>query len=273
MKHSSLAELYRNSPYGAFQQEDRTGGSFPVRFVKADQNAHDFVDPPVPELVLVLSLKSNMPFQWDLGEGFTPVQLMKTGQMNLCPPETSIRYECGGDHSILSVCMPVAPLDLLLERERYYDGVGVFGPLYSKAVWRDESVRTLALRMWAESARVDGACDLMADGLFQTLIAELLRRLGLPRDEQPYALPDDVLTRIEEFISAHLDQRFNAGDLLRSRNSPLSSSIGTSRRPPARRHTSMSCRVASPGLKSCWPLARFRWLRSPMPAGSLLRAT
>ena len=54
--YPSFAEFYQNSNDTQFPHEQRTGGSFPIHLTRARQTAVDFVDPPIPELSLVIGL-------------------------------------------------------------------------------------------------------------------------------------------------------------------------------------------------------------------------
>ena len=58
--YSSFAEFYQNSNDTQFPYEQRTGASFPIHLTRAKQTAVDFVDPPVPELSLVIGLPATL---------------------------------------------------------------------------------------------------------------------------------------------------------------------------------------------------------------------
>ena len=97
----SVIENYQMmSGYAEFPQKHRSAGSLPISFVRAEQRAHDLVDPAVPEITLALGLDADTPFRWDLGDGWTGKRF-RTGDMNLVPPNTETAFECGDDHELL----------------------------------------------------------------------------------------------------------------------------------------------------------------------------
>ena len=209
----SLAELYADSRYSEFPREIRMGGSVPVEFVKAEQGAHDFVDPALPPLTLVVVLKSDIPFRWDLGDGFTDEQRMRTGDMNLCPPETQIAYECGGDHSILCAGFSAAHVAALLDEEGAQAGLEVFDPIHQSALFRDDAIRQAALRMWVEARDNSRASVLLIDGLFQMILGHLLRRAESEPKRSSWRLPPATLARIDDLIDACGETRLTTVDL------------------------------------------------------------
>lgn len=211
---NSLAEHYRTSNYAQFPHEHRTGGSIPVHFIKAKQAAHDFVDPAMPELLLVVALKSDMPFRWHIGDGWTQEQRCKTGVMSLGPTNTEIRHDCRGDHDVLALSFPVAQVEPLLAEETSLS-LDVFNPLHSQTLFRDEIIRSAALRMWSESLQHDRASTLMIDGLFQTLLAQLLRRADAVTPSSTECLSQARLARIDDYIEAHCDRGLTIAELAR----------------------------------------------------------
>ncbi|MBE9099086.1 helix-turn-helix domain-containing protein [Vacuolonema iberomarrocanum] len=210
--YASLSEYYRDSDYEQFPQEHRTGGSIPVHLVEATQTAHDFIDPAVPELALIITLKADMPFRWDLGNGMTREQRCRTGAISLCPANTEIRYDCGGDHQLLVLGFPADEIESLLDKEAGLT-LDIFNPLHQQTIFRDETIRGAALRMWAESRRNDLTSSLMIDGLFQTLLAQLLRRANAVAPTQAERLSPAILARLDDYIEAHCDQGLTVAEL------------------------------------------------------------
>ena len=210
--YASFAEYYPDSDYGQFSQEHRTGGSIPIQFMEAKQTAHDFIDPAVPELALVITLKADMPFRWDLGDGMTREQRCKTGAINLCPANTEIRYDCGGDHQLLIMGFPAEKVESLLDEEAGLT-LEVFNPLHQRLFFRDVTIRRAALQMWTESLRDDLAASLMIDGLLQTLLAQLLRRAHVGTPTRAECLSPAILARLDDHIEAHCDRGLTVAEL------------------------------------------------------------
>ncbi|MEM7670365.1 MAG: hypothetical protein AAF317_14705, partial [Pseudomonadota bacterium] len=68
----TIADFHRRHPgYSCFEQEHRHGGSYGLSLFSSKQTAHDFTDPEVDELVITLSLRSNIPFRWQIGDGWS----------------------------------------------------------------------------------------------------------------------------------------------------------------------------------------------------------
>ncbi|MEO1147847.1 MAG: AraC family transcriptional regulator [Cyanobacteria bacterium J06638_22] len=210
--YASLSEYYRASDYNQFPQEHRSGGSIPVQFFKAEQAAHDFIDPAVPELVLTVALESDMPFRWDLGDGWTQEHPCGTGSMIICPANTEIRYECGGRHTLVNLCLPARKVESLIDKEAGLT-LDVFNPLHQQTIFRDETIRGAALRMWAESRRNDLTSSLMIDGLFQMLLAQLLRRANAGAPTRAERLSPAILARLDDYIEAHCDRGLTVAEL------------------------------------------------------------
>ena len=208
----SLAEHYRSSGYAVFPQEHRTAGSLPVSFLRAEQAAHDFVDPAVPEIALTVALDADMPFRWQLGDGWSGGRV-RSGDMNLCPARTEIAFECAGPHEILNLVMPADAIASVLDRE-VGCGLGALDPLSHRTLFRDEPVRSTALVMWQESVRHDGAASLMVDGLMHTLLARLLRLVETPLPDRPVGrFTPAVLARIEAWVDEHLAEPMTVAEL------------------------------------------------------------
>ncbi|ABI93398.1 helix-turn-helix domain-containing protein [Roseobacter denitrificans] len=211
----SIANFYADptSPYSAFQQEHRSGGSMPVRMFRAEQQAHELVDPAVPEVVLCLSLRSDMPFQWDIGDSWAKEQQMRSGDFDLVPPNTEARFRCRGDHEILMAAIPAGPLADLLDTHRK-GPLSRLDTLTGRMLFRDEQLRRILMQMWTESARTGGASDLVFDGLTQVLIGRLLDKAGQQHQPQRvFALDQAAMTRIECFVEEQLAERITVETL------------------------------------------------------------
>lgn len=219
---SSLAEFYTHpaSPYAAFPQEHRSGGTMPVRLIRAKQDAHDFTDPAVPEVVLTLSVKADMPFRWDLGDGWTAKRRTQTGEFALVPANTVTRYECQGPHELLMLSLPASDLALLLDESRA-GNLASLDPLSGATLFRDEAIRRTMMQMWAESARIGGTSDLLMDGLTQVLLARLLEKAGALRRPQPTPLLGQTdISRIDALVDEKLAERLTVEDLARVLDMP-----------------------------------------------------
>ncbi len=219
---SSLAEFYNDptSPYAAFPQQHRSGGSLSMSLMRIEQDLHTFTDPGVPELVLVLSLRSDMPFRWDVGDGWSQQAKMQSGHFSLIPADTVVEYECLGRHDVLTIAIPKTKLGTLLEQHNI-GSIAAFDPLTNATLFRDETVRRTVMQMWTESARSGGTSDLLIDGLTQVLIARLLDKAGALRRPQPILpLSPDEMMRLDAVVEARLVERLTVEDLARTFDMP-----------------------------------------------------
>ena len=212
---SSLAEFYASpaSMYASFTQEHRSGGSLPMRMLRAEQDAFDGVDPAVPEVVLGLTLQSDMLYRRDLGDGLTKEIQARSGDFNLVPSDTESRHDCRDRHEMLVIMLPKGPLTQLLENHRA-GTTASFDTLTCAITFRDQTLRRTAMQMWAESARVGGSSDLLMDGLTQVLVARLLDKAGAMH-RRPIIVPlsQSELTRLDGEIEDRLAERLTVEDL------------------------------------------------------------
>jgi len=219
---SSLAEFYTDpaSPYSEFPQQHRSAGSMPVTMIRAEQDAHDFVDPAVPNLVLCQVVKADSSFRWDIGDGWTSEQPARAGDFELLPPDTEAQFECDGPHELILLAIPRLPLEKALDEHRA-GTLSSFDPLTGAALFRDDTIRRTMMQMWAESARSGGTSDLLMDGLTQVLIARLLDKAGaLRRPQIILPLSEAELTRLDEMIAARIAERLTVEDLAQTLEMP-----------------------------------------------------
>lgn len=197
-KIGSISDWYRQGPYSRFPTEFRSGGSLAIEFLRADQQAHDFTDPAIPQVVLQIGLRVDTSFSWNIGDGWTPLRKLRSGEMILAPAETQAEFDVQGPHDILIIGIPADHLSALLDRDgRRADEP--FAPLHGPA-FRDETVRRHALQMWTEAAKGDRASNLMVDGLLQTIVGQLLRRSDRREAPRGRTLAPEILATIDEYI-------------------------------------------------------------------------
>jgi AraC family transcriptional regulator len=170
------------------------------------------VDPAFPELTIQLALKANTGFRWNYGEGWSRRGTLRTGDWCVTPPSTEIRYECAGDHTVLIAACPESAVASLLA-EYGMPSVHGLAALTEQVLNKDATVRTALLQLWDQSARHGEASALMIDGLWQVLVARLMQLAGKPFVNRRYGLTPAQLTRLDEFLAAHLEFGINTTDL------------------------------------------------------------
>lgn len=207
----SFAEHYRRSRYAAFPQEHRTGGRAPVTMLQVRQGPHDFVDPPVGELVVCAALRTGMTFRWDIGDGWTPPERVVDRSLHLLPPDTEARLECSAPHDMLFLAVPRGLVEDHLEDSGAGLGEVVAG---NTDYFHHPAMVRLLGAMWAELELGSPGARLALDGHLLTLLGLLLRRGGR-RDAAERPLPGRELARVLERIEAGLAEPLPVGALAR----------------------------------------------------------
>ena len=208
----SFADFHARSDLSRFPRVHRACGSESLQLIKTERSASEVRLPAVPELIVGLLLDGDVPFRFDLGNGWAADHRLQEGDIRLCLPNTEARYECLDDYSLLLICFPLSMVDSLLQEEPTV-GLKDFEPLHAQAAFRDEAVLALARQIWSESDGGRVASNLMVDGLAQSLLAQLLRRAEAPflfGDTRPQ---DDRIARAVDYAEAHLDEALTLAEL------------------------------------------------------------
>ncbi|WP_299959279.1 AraC family transcriptional regulator [uncultured Roseobacter sp.] len=219
---SSLADYYADSasPYAAFPQEHRSGGSMPATLVRTEQGTYSADDPAAPDLLLSIVVAGKLDFWWNVGDGKTPTKTFLPGSMLLLPANTGVWHQTNGSHEILHIMLPEPALSLVLDDNRAGQ-LSDLDTLTDATLFRDETLRRTVMQMWAESARTGGTSDLLMDGLTQVLIARLLDKAGALRRPQPILpLSPDEITRLDDLVEHRLAERLTVEDLARVLDMP-----------------------------------------------------
>ena len=222
--YASFAEFHACSDLGRFPSSHRTGGSGPIQLITTRRSATELAFPAVPELVVGAVLEGDLPFRFDLGFGWSPIERLRKGDIRICLPNTEARYECGDDYSLLLLCLPASMVETMLGLGPGA-GLTVFEALSAQCALQDDGIRTLALQIWAESMRNDTASDLMIDGLTFSLVAQLVRRADAGsatddrRPSQRSTMRDGSagscaqINRARDHVEAHLGQPLSVAGL------------------------------------------------------------
>lgn len=121
---TSYREFYQNSAYAQFQQEHRSGGSFNIEMMQVDQDAHDFIDPPLPQLFVVGLVKTSGLGELDFGDGWTKPFEVTSGSFGPQPINQECRFRIQEKHQLLVACIPA---DLIRQQ---LANVGIFDDPY-----------------------------------------------------------------------------------------------------------------------------------------------
>lgn len=201
----SHIDFYTTGRFAQYIREHRTVGSSSVTMVHASQPKGDFSDPPLKEITLIQIHKCEEKGHRDLSAGRWSGRF-RPSDFDLLPAETPSDIVIDGAHEITTFALPVAPIQAALA-EVAPDFTGDFGRLHAKP-FRSQRLRRLCLGLWREAATGSVHGDLFADGTLLQIAAELLRlRDGLEAEVETLALSATHLSRLEDFIDGHLDDR------------------------------------------------------------------
>ena len=152
---STYAEHYATSPYAAFDQEWRRGGSFGIEMAHTVQDANELTDPALLYTTFVGVCLADTPAELDFGNGWKGHPSIRTGQVDLQPADRECRFRIAGRHTVLIVSLDAVHVTCHL------DEVGLrsdpFEPLYAAMLGRPDDLR-LMKTMWT-AARVGGAAS------------------------------------------------------------------------------------------------------------------
>ena len=210
----SLAEHYRSSGYAAFDQQHRRGGTFDLAMVEVEQGAIEVIDPAVPEIAIG-SIRprdgsGHAAFEHDFGDGW---------RRTTCAPRHVVDVQPAFQECRLRV--PAARVRFVTVRAdtvgRLLEEVGAGPDALDGVTGRFRELpraHELVDRLWSSMHRTGAASTLLTDGLFMTLVGELLDACG--RGALPGSLPgaeDRRLARAVDYIEAHLAGALTVGEL------------------------------------------------------------
>lgn len=210
---TSLAEFYQNSPYAAFQQEHRRGGSFGVQMIHAKQDGHELVDPATDEISFVGCIHASGPVEFEFGDGWKKHANLRGGLVDLQPAKQVNQFRIKNAHEVVVAFAPLAPVTLHLS-EAGLD-IRSFDPLYA-AMRGGAGELGLITAMWAAMKEGGAANNLLVDGLFLALLGSFSRMTQATSPPLPAMALDDVrLKRVVDYIEAHFSDPLRMDDLAR----------------------------------------------------------
>lgn len=210
---ASLADYYRNSPYAAFQQEHRRGGSFGVQMIHAKQDGHELVDPATDEISFVGVIQASGLAEFEFGDGWKKHAHMRGGVVDLQPGQQVNQLRVKNAHEILVAFAPIEQVALHLSEVGL--NIRAFEPLYA-AVRGGAGELGLVTSMWAAMNEGGAANNLLIDGLFLSLLGSFSRMTEATGKPLPTSGLDDFrLTRVVDYIEAHFSDPIRMDELAR----------------------------------------------------------
>jgi AraC family transcriptional regulator len=113
---SSFSDFYRNSAYSEFRQEHRTGGSFDVGMIEAEQDGHEFSDPPIAQFAIVGVIKASKRAELDFGDGWTRPFEVREGLFGPQPMNQWCNFRIEAGHKILAAYIPAHHVTAQLDK-------------------------------------------------------------------------------------------------------------------------------------------------------------
>lgn len=203
----SFADLYRSGPYREFSQTHRSGGTFGLQMMHVEQKAIESVDPAMPEVCFVTSLRPTGVFETNFGGRWVAHDGRKRF-FDIQPAKT----ECGfrlPDVDLQVAFCDAGELSAILDRH------GPQGDALSAITERFRHLpRAIAAvdAMWATAQRDDPGASLDLDGAFLTMLGEAL---SASHHRLPPARPlgDRRLARAVDYAETHITAPLTVGEL------------------------------------------------------------
>lgn len=209
-RHVSYAEHYRSSAYAGFPQEHRSGGSSDAAIFRVRQASHDFVDPPVPEMVVAAAIETDMTFSWDIGDGWTTPQRVRSGSVHVLPARTEARIRAEGNQDMVFLALPPG-----LQAEALDEGGARADDIVRNNTdyFHDAQLVRLLLGVWAGSRLASQAAVLKVDALLLSVLGRLLDRASRKVIAPTAPLSPRQVRTLDALIDARLDGQLRLADL------------------------------------------------------------
>lgn len=199
---ASFQAYYQDGQLSHFEQEHRRGGSFQVGMMLLEQDASEFVDPPIDEFAITAILTDTCSAEIDFGNGWTSQKTYCQGFVGPQPPLRDCGFRIFDDHRLLVAAVPTG---ILMEQ---FDRVGIrhdpFDPVYGEF---DHSPTQLFLlnAMWSAMEFGGPANNLLVDGLFAALLGLMLQG----NERRVFISGPDIesrqMAKVIDYIEAHYD--------------------------------------------------------------------
>ncbi|MEL6799525.1 MAG: AraC family transcriptional regulator [Pseudomonadota bacterium] len=206
----SYQQMMRETDYAQFDQEHRSGGTLGLNMFVAEQDAMEMYDPPNAEMAFTASLASSGDIEMDFNDGWRRFAF-NPGDFTLQPAMQTCGFRMGQRHTILVAGVDQSRLTQLLDEVGIHDDP--FGALYGAIRPMPEALRVMR-QMWRVSKNGGASANLLVDGLFRTLLGQLLQASHPARAiAPPPDLGDKRLARVVEYIEAHVETPMTVGEL------------------------------------------------------------
>ena len=180
----------------------RTFGSFDLMDLR--QPAGSFPDPSKDTWDLQVITGPRGPARIDLGAGAFHCEI-SPGTIVVSAANENTDYELGNDHELIILSMPASRTRAILEQSEIKIEEN-FGDLHSM-IWRDNSIRDLALNIWRAAKQDKHAPDVDPDASLLELVLKLAKRAdkGFATKETVWRLSPHARNRVTDYIEAHIE--------------------------------------------------------------------
>ena len=204
-------DFYNSSGYAGFHREERTGGSVRVDGVLAQQDAHCFADPAMPDLLIGLVLAGSGRASWKVANRWQEIPDRRAGHFAISPLDEPIEFDISHPHKLLVLSVDRNVVETIAE-DYAIDAVDILGS--GAAFYRhSQDLTKLMLSAWRALAYEDTASNMLVDGLAQAVVGSVIQAFSsqsYSRSRRIRPVPIQLLT---DYIRVHCGDRMTVSDL------------------------------------------------------------
>lgn len=196
----SFSDFYCQSEYSSFEQQLRCAGSFDLNILDVRQKAIESCDPAISEFPIVMCNDGGGSSEIDFGDGWKR-RMMRPGFVDVQPADQTCYFR-----------IPDIDLRIIFVKKQQLQKCLQGSPFEVNDICRNSGVfaenhyaASLISQIWTASTIHDPARNLIVDGLFLQLVAELLADdKGSPLAAPLKAIGDVRLKRVIEYVEDNI---------------------------------------------------------------------
>ncbi|MBK3745322.1 helix-turn-helix transcriptional regulator [Paraburkholderia aspalathi] len=191
--------------------------------IYVEQGPHGFIDPMFSETILALPVEVDKQCNWGWKIGDRQHrQKAEAGQMLVVPADIESQWDVDGGRKILVLAVPNETVRNVLGPSCPQRIGDAFWKL-TEHTWADPFIEVMMNRLWESTAGNEAADSYLTDGLFLSILSQLLIRAGTSLQlNSNVALPQWRFKRVQQFVDSRLGDEINIDE--------LASAAGLSRR-------------------------------------------
>jgi AraC family transcriptional regulator len=208
--YDSFTSFYRDV-YTSAIREVRTAGRSGASLFVVEQEAGDWSDAPVPDIVIAQVIGRPYSGVLDLGGGLRSARA-QAGAFGVTPPGYATTIKADVSHALRMFSIRYSSLLALTGDDSALPPDGDFGPAHS-ALLIDREIAHLLERLWAEGRDGSPHGALWADGAILQIASVLLRLRNGSRPEARGGLSPRQLKQVLDYLEAHVADDIALQDL------------------------------------------------------------